>query len=192
MKSKLIKIQQLTNTKYLNMFQADFSMENGKTRQYYFASRRSLQTLGYKNLMYVDAVKVLPYFLKDGKTFVVLNNEFRSPLNAYTFDLCAGIVDNQDDLEQDVKREVFEEIGASVKSLEKVTNVGHTSAGLTDETIVCYFAEVENFGEQHLEDTEDILLKIIELKQIPEFLNNNQVGTTASLLLQLFYYKNKN
>ena len=192
MKSELVEIKQLTNTNYLNMFQADFVMENGKTRQYYFVSRRSLQTLGCKNLLYVDAIKVLPYYVKDGNIFVVLNNEFRSPLNAYTFDLCAGLVEHQDNLEQDVEREVFEEIGATVKSLEKVTNVGHTSAGLTDETIVCYFAEVENLGEQHLEDDEDISLKIIELKQIPEFLNNNQVGTIASLLLQLFYHKNKN
>ncbi len=190
MKSKLIEVKQLTDLRFLNMFQSTFLMENGKTRVYYFASRRSLEQLGCKNKEYVDAVKVLPYFKKNNKTYVILNYEFRSPLNSYTYDLCAGLVEHQDDIESDVKREMFEEIGAKVKSVKCVLKAGHTTAGLTDENISCYFAEIESIGEQHLEDNEDITRKIIELKDIPEFLENNQVGATGNLLLQVFYYKN--
>ena len=112
-------------------------MENGKKRIYYFASRRSLDQLGCKNIEQVDAIKVLPYFKKNGKTYVVLNYEFRSPLNAYTYDLCAGLVEHQNDMESDVKREIFEEVGAKVKNVKQVMKSGHTTAGLTDENISC-------------------------------------------------------
>ena len=190
MKSKLIEVKQLTDLKFLNMYQSTFLMENGKTRIYYFASRRSLDQLGCKNIEQVDAIKVLPYFKKNGKTYVVLNYEFRSPLNAYTYDLCAGLVEHQNDMESDVKREIFEEVGAKVKSVKQVMKSGHTTAGLTDENISCYFAEIEDIGEQHLEETEDITRKIIALDEIPEFLENNTVGATGNLLLQVFYYKN--
>ena len=189
MKSKLIETKQLTNLKFLNMFQSTFLMKNGKTRDYYFVSRRSLEQLGCKDKSFVDAIKVLPYFKKDGKIFVVINYEFRSPLNAYTYDLCAGLAEHQDDLEDDVKREIFEEVGAEVKSLEQVLKSGHTTAGLTDENISCYFAEIGAIGEQHLEETEDISRKIIALEDIPQFLQNNEIGATGSLLLQVFYYK---
>ena len=187
MKSKLIETKQLTNLKFLNMFQSTFLMKNGKTRDYYFVSRRSLEQLGCKDKSFVDAIKVLPYFKKDGKIFVVINYEFRSPLNAYTYDLCAGLAEHQDDLEDDVKREIFEEVGAEVKSLEQVLKSGHTTAGLTDENISCYFAEIGAIGEQHLEETEDISRKIIALEDIPQFLKNNEIGATGSLLLQVFY-----
>ena len=190
MKSKLIEVKQLTDLKFLNMYQSTFLMENGKTRVYYFASRRSLDQLGCKDMEYVDAIKVLPYFMKDGKIYVVLNYEFRSPLNAYTYDLCAGLVEHQDDMESDVKREIYEEVGAKVKSVKQVLKAGHTTAGLTDENISCYFAEIKNMGEQHLEDAEDITRKIIALEDIPDFLENNTIGATGNLLLQVFYYKN--
>ena len=190
MKSKLVEVKQLTNLKFLNMYQSTFLMENGKTRVYYFASRRNLDQLGYKNKEQVDAIKVLPYFKKNGKTYVVLNYEFRSPLNAYTYDLCAGLVEHQNDMENDVKREIFEEVGAKVKSVKQVMKSGHTTAGLTDENIACYFAEIESLGEQHLEDNEDITRKVIALDNIPEFLDKNEVGATGNLLLQVFYYKN--
>ena len=190
MKSKLIEIKQLTNLKFLNMFQSTFLMENGKTRVYYFASRRSLDQLGCKNKEYVDAIKVLPYFKKNGKTYVVLNYEFRSPINDYTYDLCAGIVENQKDILSEVKRELYEELGTKVKNVKEVMKPGHTTAGLTDETMACYFAEIENIGEQHLEDEEDIERVIISLEYIPEFLEKNTVGATGNLLLQVFYYKN--
>ena len=71
MKSKLIETKQLTNLKFLNMFQSTFLMENGKTRDYYFVSRRSLEQLGCKDKSFVDAIKVLPYFKKDGKTYKI-------------------------------------------------------------------------------------------------------------------------
>ena len=67
MKSKLLEVKQLTDLKYLNMYQSTFLMENGNTRVYYFASRRNLEQLGYKNKEYVDAIKVLPYFKKRWK-----------------------------------------------------------------------------------------------------------------------------
>lgn len=189
MKSKLLKVTQLTNLKFLNMYESTFVMENGNTRVYYFASRRNLEQLGYKNKKYVDAVKILPYFKKGNKIYVILNYEFRSPINSYTYDLCAGLVEHQDDIEADVKRELYEEVGAKVKNLYKVLNAGHTTAGLTDENISCYFAEIESLGDQHLEENEDITREIIELDDIPNFLKNNIVGATGNLLLQVFYYK---
>ena len=189
MKSKLIEVKQLTDLKYLNMFQSTFLMENGKTRTYYFASRRKLDQLGYKNKEHVDAIKVLPYFKKNGKTYVVLNHEFRSPINDYTYDLCAGIVEDQKDMIGEVKRELFEELGATAKNVKCVMKPGHTTAGLTDENMACYFAEIESMGEQHLEETEDIERVIISLEDIPEFLENNTVGATGNLLLQVFYYQ---
>ena len=93
-------------------------------------------------------------------------------------------------MESDVKREIFEEVGAKVKNVKQVMKSGHTTAGLTDENISCYFAEIEDIAEQHLEEIEDITRKIIALEEIPEFLENNTVGATGNLLLQVFYYKN--
>lgn len=191
MKEKLLEVKKLTDLKYLNMYQAVFELESGRVIHYNFASRRSLEDLEYKKGGHVDAVKVLPYYKKDGKTYVVLIKEFRFVINKYIYDLPAGLADSQDDLLEEAKRELFEEIGAEVKSIKEIAKPGYTSVGVTDETMSCYIAEVESLGDQHLEDTEDISIKVIELDEIPEFVEKHSMGVTGTLMLQLFYIQNK-
>ena len=191
MKEKLLEIKQLTDLKYLNMYQAIFELENGRVIHYNFASRRSLEDLECKKGGFVDAVKILPYYKKNGKTYIVLIKEFRFILNKYIYDLPAGLAENQDDIIGDAKRELLEEIGAQVKSIKEIAKPGYTSVGLTDETMSCYFAEVESLGDQHLEETEDISLKTITLEEIPSFLEKEEMGVTGNLLLQLFYIQNQ-
>jgi ADP-ribose pyrophosphatase len=192
MKKSFIKVNKLTSYKYLNFFEVDYKLENGKIENYFFASRRKFEDIEINKKGKIDAIKILPYFKKNNTIYVVLNYEFRSPMNDYSYDLCAGLVEDGETLEENAKRELKEELGVSIKNIKKVTESGYTSAGLTDETMCCYLAEVESFGKQNLEDTEDINIKIVELKDIPQFLKNNQFGLIGELLLRLFYEENKN
>ncbi|MBQ8430659.1 MAG: NUDIX hydrolase [Clostridia bacterium] len=189
---KLVKVEQLTNSKWLNYFCAKFIMNNGKETDYFFASRRKLENLEMNKNNLTDAIKVLPYYYENGKIYVVLNYEFRPVINGYIYDLCAGLVESQNNPFEDVKKELYEELGATAKNIKKITDSAYTTVGLTDETMACFSAEIESFGTQHLEDEEDITLKTIELSQIPEFVENHKFGATGALLLLMFYYQNIN
>ena len=111
---KLIDVEQLTYSKYLNMFQANYKLDSGKQYPYYIASRKQKQDLAVFGNDKTDAVRILPYIKENGKTYVILIKEFRHPLNKYIFSTPAGIIDENESSEVSAVRELEEEIGASV------------------------------------------------------------------------------
>ena len=191
MKNKQINLTKLTDFKYVNMYNATMQTPAGDTYNYQFITRRDDKHMGSNNLTHIDAIKVLPYYTKDGKIYVALNKEYRVPLN-YVYDICSGLVENQNNIPEEVARELWEELGAKPLKITKVAGVGHVSPGLTDETQECYFAEICNtLNAQHLEVSEDISLITIPLDEIMDFVSTHQVVVTTNLMLQLFYTQHK-
>ena len=63
---------------------------------------------------------------------------------------------------------------------------------MSDESIMLFQAEVILNQPQHLEETEDITIKLVELSKIPEFLKNNDFCMCSYLMAKEFYYENIN
>lgn len=187
---KIKDIKKLTNTKFLNLYQITYELENGKEFKYFVASRRNLENLEVKKHK-IDAVRILPYIKKDGKTYVVLIKEFRYALGKYIYGTPAGLVDGNEDTITSAKRELKEEIGADVVSIKRIQKCGYSSAGLTDETLECFEAQVELAHSQSLEDTEDIKVHLVELDKLPEFMETHEFGLQSALQLRGFYYEQK-
>ena len=96
-----------------------------------------------------DAVRILPYVKKDNKIYLVLEKEYRTPLDKYIYGTPAGLIDKGETPIESAKRELYEEIGANVVSIEQLSNKLYSSAGLTDESVIVFFAQVELTGTQH-------------------------------------------
>ena len=162
-----------------------------KVYNYYIASRRDENDLSCLGSDTVDAVRIIPYFNKGGKTFVVLIYEFRHAINSYMYSVPAGLVDKGEQPLNAAIRELGEEIGAKVLKIKETEKASYVSAGMTDEKIACYEAEVEMGGKQHLDANEDIRIKIVELDDLENFINENQFGMQSALQLRAFIYRTK-
>ena len=186
---KIINIEKLTNNKYLNLYQITYMLDNGKEFKYYYASRRNLDKLEVKKHK-TDAVRILPFIKKDGKIYVVLIKEYRYAVGKYIYGTPAGLIDDGESSLTAAKRELKEEIGAEIVHIEKISE-GYSSAGLSDEAIKCYNAEVKLSYSQNLEEVEDIKIKLVELDVLPEFIKNHTCGLQSVLQLKAFYYEQK-
>lgn len=183
---KLTKIIKQTDNKFLNMFVAEYS---GKVNtNYFFASRRTEQNLQSKT--FVDAVKVLPYIQTTNEIVFIKN--FRYVINDFVYELPAGMVDKGEESLNSAIRELKEEIGAKVKSIKKITNVGFTSVGLTDETMETYFANVELNFPQDLDDDEIISIVKVKREDIEKFLETHTVDCISALMVKLFLAEKQN
>ncbi len=189
---KLINLKQLTNTQYLNFFDATYTSDGKSSYHYYFASRRNTKDLSVNNLNkeIVDAVRILPYFKKEGKIYIVLIKEFRHPINRYIYGTPAGCVEKGEEPLESAIREVEEEIGATVKNIQPAFPFAYADTGVTDEVIASYEAEVELNKEQKLDDIEEIELLTVELSEIPSFIEKHQFCIQSQTHLLMFYYKN--
>ncbi len=186
---KIIKIEKETNNKYLNLYKFTYK-NNENFYDYFVASRRDIENLGYKTEK-VDAVKVVPYYIKNKKVYVVLIKEYRHAINKSLYGTVAGLVENNESTEDAITREIEEEIGASVLSLKKVQKGSYSSVGMSDENIECFYANVELNKKQKLDSNEQISLKVIEFDNLLDFVDKNSVDLPSALLLKMFYFETK-
>ena len=113
-------------------------------------------------------------------------DEFRSALNRRMLSFCAGLVDEGEDAETAIKRELYEEVGGIVKKIEFIRkNPLPTSAGLTDEANVFAVVELSDLEKQHLQAEEDIKVRIFTLDEARKILNDENTNITINSLLGL-------
>ena len=178
---KLEKIVKQTNNKFLNMYTATYKSESNKEYNYFFCSRRE-NKIG--DLTVCDAVKVLPYVEETNEIIFIKN--FRYAVNDYVYELPAGLVDANEDLIEAAKRELNEETGATAYRIEEMSEIGTTSAGLTDETIKLYYAYVKLDNKQHLDEFENIKIVKVKLQDVNEFMKNHKVDIISQLMVKIF------
>lgn len=185
---KVLRVEKLTNKKYLNLYEATFELDNGKQINYQIVSRKQNLDLTKPNNS-ADAVRILPYFFDNGELKIVLIREFRFPINNYIYAVPAGLIDNDEDPIVSAKRELEEEIGASVVKIYQTEKKSYTSVGMSDESIICFEAEVKLDKSQKLEDREDISIVVVNLKELEKMLDTEDFGLQSKLQLRAFLYK---
>ena len=151
-----------------------------------------LSPLEEANLFLSDTKNSLPFFASsgvviplkslnfssansEGKKKLVITKEFRIPIWDYEFGFPAGLIDDGEDIEDTVKREMKEETGLDVVRIDHTSMPVYSSAGLTDES--CHMVMVEVKGEvssRWLDETEDIEVLLLDAAQIKELLCSNK------------------
>lgn len=176
--------------KFLKMYKATFAGTKGE-KVYEIVSRKdSPEFLGAENK--VDAIKILPYLKKDGKIFVYLIREFRFPIAKQIYELPSGLVDEGEDPCDSARRELLEEIGAVAKSVEKMETSAYSSAGMSDESLEFYIAEVDHFENQDLGASEYIDVEEVELEKLDDYLVKENFCALSKLQLRIFQLKMEN
>ena len=156
--------QKATDQRWLNLFNVNYQMPNGKTGVWTFASRKENPQVGTGPLQ-ADAVVIIP-LLKDGrKRQLVTIKEFRIPLGDYEHGFPAGLFDENETPEKTAKRELKEETGLKLSKVLYVSPPSVSSAGLSDESVVYIVCEctgtVSTAGN---EGTEDISVQVQDIQ----------------------------
>ena len=188
-RAKLQSVEKLTNNKFINMYIATYKTDKGKLN-YEVVSRRKILEMVQPHLK-VDAINVLPYQYKDGKTIVYLTREFRYPINDYVYSIPSGLIENGEDGKTSAKRELCEEIGSNVKSIKRTATPGYTSCGMSDENIDFYQTEVEIDDKQKLDKFEDISVVPVTLEELELLINTPNMGAQCKLQSKIFIQQEK-
>ncbi len=140
-----------------------------------------------------DAIALIA-ITEDGR--LVLNREFRYPLNAWCIELPAGLVDEGETPSQAAVRELKEETGyepvcdaSGNPKLHVLRQVGFSSAGMTSETVQLVVVRVQNNpGESHQEAHERIVCFTLTRDEAKTFLATNTLlfDMRAQLVIETF------
>ena len=184
------------STGWINKYHLHYTLPDGRPYIYEGVSRKgperyeaALEALGSTGAPDPDAVCIVP-LLPDGS--VLLEREFRYPLNSWCVSLPAGLIDAGESLEEAVARELSEETGYRLRNdiapaVRPLPQPGFSSTGLTEENVQVVFAQVEPAGEARPDSAELIEPFTVARADLRAFLDANRlpIGTRCQLILEL-------
>lgn len=184
------------STGWINKYHLRYTLPDGRPYTYEGVSRKgperyeaALEALGSTGAPDPDAVCIVP-LLPDGS--VLLEREFRYPLNSWCVSLPAGLIDAGESLEEAVARELAEETGYRLRAdaplpVRALPQPGFSSTGLTEENVQVVFAQVEPAGQARPDSAELIEPFTVARADLRAFLDANQlpIGTRCQLILEL-------
>lgn len=184
------------STGWINKYHLHYTLPDGRPYTYEGVSRKgperyeaALEALGSTGAPDPDAVCIVP-LLPDGS--VLLEREFRYPLNSWCVSLPAGLIDAGESLEEAVARELSEETGYRLRddiapAVRPLPQPGFSSTGLTEENVQVVFAQVEAAGKARPDSAELIEPFTVARSDLRAFLDANQlpIGTRCQLILEL-------
>ena len=134
-----------------------------------------------------NAVVILPITEKNEVVFV---KEYREAVGKVCLGLPAGMIDENEEPIVAAKRELSEETGIIAEHFELLNDV-YASCGYTTEKFYIYLAKDFKYGEQHLDETEEIISvekipieKCLELAKQGYFKHANQ-----NIAILMYYFK---
>lgn len=123
------------------------------------------------------AIGILPI---DEHQYTYLVGQWRYPLNQYSWEIPEGGGKLNIPPLESAKRELLEETGLIANHYEELLRL-HTSNSVTNELAIVYLATELQQQQAMPEETEDILIKKIHLKDAFNMVMNNEITDSISV-----------
>ena len=165
------KLKKLTDCRWMNLFEVRIKRK-AQERSWVMCSRKERPI---EDVDTADAVVIIATVEVAGDRKLVVTKEFRVPIWDYEYGFPAGLIDDGEDIEQTIRRELKEETGLELVTIKHVSKPVFSSAGLTDES--CHMVLVEATGQpssRWLDHTEDIEVFLLDVEGIRDLLASDK------------------
>ncbi|MBE5881702.1 MAG: NUDIX hydrolase [Lachnospiraceae bacterium] len=181
---KLESIQKVHDGKYLKKYELTYLNKAGREKKYEIVSRKEIEhpdDLGQR----VSGISIIAY--KEDK--MLLLREFRMAINREIYNLCAGMLEDGESIEECVRRELYEETGLSVKRIIDILPPAFSAVGFSDVQTHIVFVEAEGNIGDHTSDNEEIKAAFYTKEQIETLLKTEEFSARSQLAAYFFTKK---
>ena len=167
---KILKTETIFDGKYLKLKRKHFKTKNGKMGFWECVERKRIKSM------------FVAIFALTKNKEVILERNYRIPLESYIIELPAGLCDKKGESEiKAAKRELLEETGYRAKKLIPVLR-GPVLSGITKEEMSVYFApEAKLVKKPSTDDAEEIEVIKIPLNKLVDFVLNPPRNTKVNV-----------
>lgn len=177
----------IEEAKWITLKKIDYVDQVGKSRTWEVAERKTRGKAG------VDAVamgNILLHPSKPASTMIVI--QYRPPLDAFTVEWPAGLVDAEETAEEAAVREFKEETGYDCKVLSvspaQAADPGMTNANMQLVMVEAQLSESDEEPEQRLEDGEHIQRIVVPLSEFYDRLVEYSKQDRMVVAAKLFHF----
>ena len=195
---KFIGIKKVHEGRFITAYNAEYETNLGNTKIYEMSSRdHNITSLEDLQREKCDAV-VLIITSPDGSK-LLLNKEFRMAVGGFAINFPAGLIDEGETPEEAAARELWEETGLKLTSIEEVLPMSFSGVGLTNERSCCVIGTAEGEFAPSTSDEEEIEARWYTREEVRELLKQTNFAARSqaycywwvrewSLSLFLFFY----
>ncbi|MBD5520518.1 MAG: NUDIX hydrolase [Lachnospiraceae bacterium] len=178
---KLLNFKKVRDGKYLKNYELTYLNKKGNEKVYEIVSRHEIEdenSLGKT----VSGVSIVAYY----EDKLLLLREFRMGVNRYVYNLCAGMIEEGESLEECIERELYEETGLKVKKILQILKPSYAAVAFSDVKTQIAFVEVEGGFEDHSSENEVIEAKFYSKEEVRELLETEEFSSRAQMAAYFF------
>lgn len=178
---KLQHLKKVKDGKYLKNYELTYLNKKGKEKTYEIVSRHEIpdeKALGKQ----VSGVSIVAYCADK----LLLLKEFRMGVNREIYNLCAGMLEDGESLEECIQRELYEETGLQVKRILDILKPSFSAVAISDVKTQIAFVEVEGGLADHTSDNEKIEAAFYTREEVRELLETEEFSSRAQMAAYFF------
>ena len=183
--------QKLTDNAFLNLYHIDAVDCTGRDFDYYFASRNDGEHIKLRTKDLQPEGIVIYAMTDEPQPRLVLIRQYRYPLDAYIYELPAGLVDAGETPGEAAAREMKEETGLDFTEYTggqaRYRRPFFMGPGFTDETSAAVFGTVAgDVSDAFQESTEDIEVVFADQDMVRGILDTERVSLRGAYLMMQY------
>lgn len=178
---KFLKFEKVKDGKYLKNYEITYENKAGKEKKYEIVSRRELKS--------IDDVGGAPSGVSIVATVgdkLLLLHEFRMGVNRSIYNLCAGMLEKDESVEDCIARELYEETGLTVKKIKKILPPSFAAVAISDTTTYIALVEAEGEFDDHSSENEQIEAALYTKEEVSRLLETEPFSSRAQLAAYFF------
>lgn len=183
MNFQFIDFQKVKDGKYLKNYEITYLNKSGKEKKYEIVSRKELSS--------IEDVGAAPSGVSivatcQGK--LLLLHEFRMGVNRTVYNLCAGMLEEGESIEECIARELYEETGLQLLKIKKILPPSFAAVAISDTTTYIAFVEVAGDFADHTSENEEIEAAFYSQEAVKELLETESFSSRAQMAAYFFAY----
>lgn len=179
---KFVSFEKVKDGKYLKNYEITYENKSGKEKKYEIVSRRELK--GIEDVGGAPSGVSIVAVCEDR---LLLLHEFRMGVNRTIYNLCAGMIEKGETIEQCIERELYEETGLTVKAVKKILPPSFAAVAISDTTTYIAFVEAEGIIEaHHASANEEISAAFYTREEVKRLLETESFSSRAQVAAYFF------
>lgn len=178
---ELLKLEKIKDGRYLKNYELTYRNKVGKEKKYEIVSRSEIagvEAIGKR----VSGVSIVAYH----EDKLLLLREFRMGVNRFVYNLCAGMLEEGESLEECIQRELYEETGLCVSKIRAILPPSFAAVAFSDVKTQIAFVEVDGTFEDHTSENEQITAGFYTKEQVRELLETEEFSSRAQIAAYFF------
>ena len=179
---ELIHFTKVRDGKYLKNYELTYHNKLGNEKKYEIVSRKELRDASDLGAT-PSGVSIIATC--DDK--LLLLHEFRMGVNRTIYNLCAGMMEPDEDIETCIARELYEETGLKIKEIKKILPPSFSAVAISDITTYIAFVEVyPDTFQDHSSANEQIDAGFYTKEQVEKLLESEPFSSRAQMAAYFF------